>query len=380
MSSTVSTRGILSADVTLAQQGDMQAYSRLITNCQNVVTSIALAIVKDIDDSEEVAQQVFISAWENINKLKNSSSFLPWIRQSTRYTAFNFLRDNKSSARINSEQADAILAQVADPSLQNDDQLIIDNQNVVLQHFIDQLAQDDREIVLLYYREEQSSKQVAQLLELSESNVRKKLSRVRQTLKSDVLKRASHLVYSTAPAIGFSTLISALIVPSAPVAAATIAATSASSKASSSFMVKIATILGGAFIGAFLAIFAVIWSTNTAIKSVPAEDKKALLKRYRNEMIAWIILFAVTFSVAHEFTEGWIAPSLSYLIFMIGFIILMLRQMGLLNKHSVQLKNGKTERPSRMKRVACYGVLVISVLISVSATLSGLIASGRIVW
>ena len=62
-------------DVLLAQNGDIQAYERLIKHCQNAVTSIALAIVKDIDDSEEVAQQVFVSIWQNLNKLKNPSSF-----------------------------------------------------------------------------------------------------------------------------------------------------------------------------------------------------------------------------------------------------------------------------------------------------------------
>jgi RNA polymerase sigma factor (sigma-70 family) len=369
----------VNSDVRLAQQGDMQAYSRLIQHCQNVVTSIALAIVKDIDDSEEVAQQVFISAWENLKKLKNSDSFLPWIRQSTRYTAFNFLRDNKSSARMSSEQADIILAQVADPSLANDDRLMIENQNVVLQHFIDQLAEDEREIVLLYYREEQSSKQVAELLSLSESNVRKKLSRVRQNLKSESLKRVTHLVYSTAPAIGFSALMSSLIVPSAPVAAAAVAS-SVGSKASSSLIGKVATVLGGAFLGAFLAIIAVMWSTNMAMKNVPAEDKRRLLKRYRNEMIAWIVVFGSFFSASYQFTAGWIVPILSYFIFMLGFVVLMLRQMGLLNNHSVLVKNGESKRPSLKNRIFSYVCLAMGMCISLAATVVGLINSGRLVW
>lgn len=113
---------------------------------------------------------------------------------------------------------------------------------------------------------------------------------------------------------------------------------------------------------------------------MPAEDKKLLLMRYRNEMIAWIVLFAITFSIAHEFTQGWIAPIISYLIFMIGFIILMLRQLGLLNNHSVQIINGQSKRPSRMKRVFCYTVLVLSLAVSVTATVAGLMATGRITW
>jgi RNA polymerase sigma factor (sigma-70 family) len=370
---------MLSADVSLAQQGDMQAYARLIKNCQNVVTAIALAIVKDIDDSEEVAQQVFISAWQNLNKLKNSSSFLPWIRQSTRYTAFNFLRDNKSSARLNTEQAEVILAQIADPSLSHDDTLIIKNQNLVLQQLIDQLAQEDREIVLLYYREEQSSKQVAELLNLSQSNVRQKLSRVRQSLQTDVLKRASHLLYSTAPAVGFSVLISSLLVPAAPVAAATLAATSASSNASSSVILKIATVLGGAFLGAFVAIFAIVWSSNTAMKNVPNEDKKLVLKQYRNETIAWVVVFAISISLAYQFTQGWIGPMLAYLGFVIGLVALSLRQISFINKHAMLLKKGQRVAPSRLDRFFSYACLTLGVVTGFGGLILGLISSGRLV-
>jgi RNA polymerase sigma factor (sigma-70 family) len=369
----------LSADVSLAQQGDMQAYARLIKNCQNVVSTIALAIVKDIDDSEEVAQQVFISAWQNLNKLKNNRSFLPWIRQTTRYTAFNFLRDNKSSARLNTEQAEIILAQIADPSLSHDDALIIKNQNLVLEQFIDQLAPENREIVLLYYREEQSSKQVAELLNLSQSSVRKKLSRVRKSLQSDVLKRASHLVCSTAPAVGFSALISSLLVPTAPVAAATLAATGAGSKASSSLIVKIATVLGGAFLGAFVAIFAIVWSSNAAIKNVPSEDKKLVLKQYRNETIAWVVFCAISISLAYQFTQGWIAPALAYLMFIIGLVALMVRQIRFINSHAMLLKKGKRVAPSWLNRFFSYACLVLGVLAGFGGLIIGLLGSGRLI-
>ena len=66
---------------------------------------------------------------------------------------------------------------------------------------IDGLPEDSREIVLLYYREEQSSQQVAELLGLSDANVRKKLSRVRELLKDQLLSRYGNLLLSTAPAM-----------------------------------------------------------------------------------------------------------------------------------------------------------------------------------
>jgi len=286
LSEAVTIEHSLKKDVLLAQQGDIKAYERLIMANQNLVTSIALAIVKDLDDSEEIAQQVFISLWQNIGKLKNAGSFLPWLRQSTRFTAYNFMRNNKSKVRLDSQQAETVLEELIDPQIPVDDSLIEDNKNAILQSFIDQLASDEREIVLLYYREEQSTKQVAQLLHLSEANVRKKLSRVRQSLKADLLAKAQTCIYSTAPTLGFSALVTSVLTPTTPVMAATVSDSVVGISSSSNVFVKIAVVLGGSLVGAFLAVFAIIWSSNMAIKTIEATDKKLIFTRYRNETIA----------------------------------------------------------------------------------------------
>lgn len=88
----------LQPDVTAAIASDMQAFSRLVQRCQNGISSIALAIVKDLDASEEVCQQVFIAAWQQLNSLQNPTSFLPWLRQITRYRAYSYLREQREKA------------------------------------------------------------------------------------------------------------------------------------------------------------------------------------------------------------------------------------------------------------------------------------------
>ena len=365
-------------DVLLAQNGDIQAYERLIKHCQNAVTSIALAIVKDIDDSEEVAQQVFVSIWQNLNKLKNPSSFLPWVRQSTRYTAFNFLRDSKAGSKVEAGQADVILHGLTSPQLQNDEQLYVDSRQVMLRQFIDELAQDEREIVLLYYREEQSSKHVACLLDISEANVRKKLSRVRQTLKANILKHASAYIYGTAPALGFSAVISALLVPSAPVAAATVATSiSASSKAGSGFLMKFLAVIGGSLAGAFIALFAIIWSSNIAIRTLDKEAHKKLLKRYRNETIAWVIIWGFFITAGYEFTLGWIGPVLTYTAFAIGLVLLMIRSMGFIHLHGTNIVGQKA---NRNKKIISYLCMSLAMLTGFAGLIVGLINSGRLVF
>ncbi|MCF6193840.1 MAG: sigma-70 family RNA polymerase sigma factor, partial [Kangiellaceae bacterium] len=189
-------------EIDAAKNGDINAFTRIINQTRNTVSSIALAIVKDLDNSEEVAQQVFISVWENLNQLKNNASFYPWIRQIARYKAYNFLRDNKVDRKVSGEQAEYLLAQFCDPDEPQEEQMERYQQSQILNGFISDLPDESREIVLLYYREEQSTKQVATLLDLSEVNVRKKLSRTRNLLKHQLLDKYGKLILSTAPTIG----------------------------------------------------------------------------------------------------------------------------------------------------------------------------------
>ena len=59
---------IAEQDVLLAMKGDNNAFTRLIQASRNTISSIALAIVKDLDASEEVAQQVYIQCWQKAGR------------------------------------------------------------------------------------------------------------------------------------------------------------------------------------------------------------------------------------------------------------------------------------------------------------------------
>lgn len=370
---------ILEPDVLLAQKGNVDAYSRLIKRCQNTVTSIALSIVKNIDDSEEVAQQVFIAAWQNLTKLKNTDSFLPWLRQTTRYKAINYLRDNRVVSRVGSDEADSLLAQISDPSISNDEQLITDDRDRILQHFIDLLESEEREIVLLYYREEQSSQHVAELLGISPTNVRQKLSRVRKSLKQALLENASDVLIKSVPALSFSALIAASIVPSSPVAAATLAsgAGTAATQANMSPIAKFFAMLGGAALGGMLAILAVIWSNKVARNSIKDESKKQVLKKHRNILITWIAFCSILLVCAYELTSGWIAPTLSYIVFAFGLVKLMLDSMKLINEETQKQRLAEGKPVSVWPTRVSYLCLVLSICVGFAGLFIGLIASGR---
>ena len=78
--------------VTAAQGGDRDAFARLVDATRSVVSSIALAILRDEESSRDVAQDVYLAAWRGLPTLHNPASFLPWLRQLTRNRAHHVLR------------------------------------------------------------------------------------------------------------------------------------------------------------------------------------------------------------------------------------------------------------------------------------------------
>jgi RNA polymerase sigma factor (sigma-70 family) len=373
------------ADILLAQQGEQRAYERIIRRSQNLVSTIALAIVKDVDDSEEIAQQVFVSVWQNLKQLNKPESFLPWLRQTTRYAALNYIRDNKVNSRVDSDEASVLLAQMATIDDTQYEQLSQEQNKRLVAQFIDQLPEESREIILLYYREEQSSKQVAQLLHLTEGAVRKKLSRARGALKSEMVKHLGSAIYSTAPALGFSAMVIGLITPSGPVAASVISGSlstaTVSGKTTSSFWVKILSVLGGSLIGAFVAVLVILWSSKIAISNLPSEDNKQTMKRYRNELIAWVLVWGLFITAAYELTNGWVGPVITYSVFAFGLFMLMLRNMAFLHENVMFEKKDKPKKKTPpLTKALNYMCLVLGIGSGFMGLIIGLIASGRLVF
>lgn len=85
--------------VAAAANGDAAAFGHVIGATSGLVTSIALAIVRDVDLSQDIAQDVFLSAWRDLRQLRNPGSVLPWLRQMTRNRAHHVLRGRVRARR-----------------------------------------------------------------------------------------------------------------------------------------------------------------------------------------------------------------------------------------------------------------------------------------
>lgn len=362
----------MTADVIAAQKGNTAAFERLVNTTRNTVTSVALGIVRDIDASEDIAQQAYINCWNNIKTLKNSQSFLPWLRQSTRYIAINYLRDNKINSKVAGDEAEQILAEFSSEHTKPDLHLDQEQKKMVVNHLLEQLPDESREIVTLYYREEQSTPVVAELLGLSEANVRKKLSRARSKMKEAVLAKYGRVLLSTAPAVSFTSVVISSLVFS-PQASASVVASQ------TSWWSKLSTLFSGAFFGAVAAVAAILWSHKIAEKQLVDQNIKQQLNKLKYISVIWVIISALLLTAAFQFSTGAWAPIMAYGVFAIGLYLSTKKTQALLyldmeTNPDFDTQTSHYKRQKLWGKVGLYGGLITGVV----AMLFGLHGSGRL--
>jgi RNA polymerase sigma factor (sigma-70 family) len=284
----------LGSDVGRAAAGDTGAFERLVEATKRVVTSITFAIMRDIAASEDVAQEVYVHAWRDLPKLKNQESFLPWLRQLARNKSLESLRARRRYDKRHGTWEPSA-AEVPGPSEKNAlEAAISEEEKLVLREALAALPDDAREVLTLFYREGSSIKHVAELLDLTEAAVKKRLERARTALQAEVLARFEVLVRKTAPGATFTAgvlVAISLVVPSTA-AAATAAGTAAAKTLPGVLFAWLApTALGiaGGLIGVFFGM-------RRFLRNAIDEQERRELVRFRNGNAAVVIVFTLALS------------------------------------------------------------------------------------
>lgn len=296
--------------VAAAATGDADAFARVIGATGGLVTSIALAIVRDVDMSQDIAQDVFLSAWRDLRKLRNPASFLPWLRQMTRNRAHHVLRGQVRTRRwmvqpSDDHQVEAVVDGGAERVLANEDR-------ERLHEALAALPDETREVLALYYREGQSVAQVAALLDLSENAVKKRLSRARDTLRGTLLERLGETLGATAPGAAFAAAVMAALPLAAPVMASvvTLSASKAAGTggaASGSFWASLVWVFMAAvavLATAIVGVLGVVLGSRALFRQAHDDQERRELRRFTYASVATVIVTAIGFEFRARVTRS----------------------------------------------------------------------------
>lgn len=365
----------------LAARGDRDAYGRIVAGCQSTVSSIALAIVRDVPASEDIAQEAFLSAWQNLRKLSNPASFLPWLRQITRNLARDHLRAQYHRANPAGD-VEALIAAVADPDPCPAEHLANAQEEAVAAEVIDALPEESREVLLLYYREGQSSKQVAALLGMQDAAVRKRLSRARLAIREELLARLGDFAKRSAPGTAFTAIVLAsLATASPPVAAASILTTGAAIGGKSVLKV-LAGSMGGIALGLMGAFAGIFYGLKRVQRDALDDEERRQLRRSAIVNAIATTMFMLGITLCSTYSTGWPAPVAVWIAFMatISYQSLYRQPRIMGRRHAAEARRDpiKAARDRRRERWQCWLGITVGLGMGCFGMAYGLISSGRL--
>jgi RNA polymerase sigma factor (sigma-70 family) len=307
----------LAAHVPAAAGGDRDAFATLVDGTRSVVSSIALAIVRDTELSRDVSQDVFLAAWKDLGQLRDPNSFLPWLRQLTRNRAYHVLRTERRRSRlITSEDVDQLMERAIDPRPDAGDRLLADEERELLSAVLDALPDEAREVVTLYYREGQSTAHVAALLGLSEASVRQRLSRARAAMRIDLLDRYGAAAAKSAPDARFTAGVMIALTLGAPAASSAATLTAISSGAP--WLAKLAAAGSGVVLGAAGGIAGVLISARQLKQKARSIEELRMIRTFEFQSIVLVATASIMFPLSVAATGMPWSAAVVFLGFILG--------------------------------------------------------------
>ena len=159
--------------------GKTEQYEYFLDRYGQQVFVLVDRIVSCQEDSEELTQDVFLKAFQQLSSFKAESSFSTWIYRIATNVAISAVRKKRNDVlRLD----DSVFANLSDTQVDEALEDESEEQMERLQQAMNQLEADERALITLYYLEEKPLVEVAFILGLTEGNAKVKLHRIRKKL------------------------------------------------------------------------------------------------------------------------------------------------------------------------------------------------------
>jgi RNA polymerase sigma factor (sigma-70 family) len=167
--------------VTRAQNGDADAFERLVGNYQALVSAYTRQLLEDVPEAEDVAQEVFLKAYQELHTLRDPARFGGWLKTIAWRECRGWVRSRQAERRAIKVTPQASEVAIPDPLLEpasGEDDPWLDR----LERTIDELSEGKKIVLALFYLRELSHETISDFLEIPLGTVKRRLFEARQAV------------------------------------------------------------------------------------------------------------------------------------------------------------------------------------------------------
>src|SRR5215469_10597957 len=283
-----------SNDATLVSEsltGNRDAFGRIVAKYQALIASLAYSGTGNLSQSEDLAQETFIVAWKQLAGLREPQKLRSWLCGIARNLIYDAIRKQGREPSHAADTLEAVEESPA-PGPQPPDLTISNEEAAILWRSLERIPEMYREPLILFYREHQSVEAVAEKLELTQDNVKQRLSRGRKMLHQQVLAFVEGALERTSPGQAFTLSVMAALPAMSFSAKAAVLGAAMKGGA----VVKGATLGSalGILLGPVLGVLGGYLGFRASLKSTRTPRERTFMLRYSKKIFVAVILFAVS--------------------------------------------------------------------------------------
>jgi RNA polymerase sigma factor (sigma-70 family) len=177
--------------VEASRRGELGAFGELVARYQDVVCAVSYSSTGDRALSEDVAQETFVAAWRKLDRVR-AGALRPWLCAIARNLGRKARRRTRHEQPIDGDTHVAAGASPFDEIARADSERIV-------RDALARVPEKYREVLVLYYRDNQSIRDVAETLGISEDAVTQRLSRGRRYLAEGLTALVEKSLRGTRP-------------------------------------------------------------------------------------------------------------------------------------------------------------------------------------
>jgi len=300
--------------------GNRDAFGWIVVRYQSLLCSIAYSATGNLNQSEDLAQETFVTAWKQLADLREPAKLRSWLCRISRNLTYDALRKRGREPVHNAELLEDF-QELPATELPPYDYSMQKEEEAILWRSIERIPETYRETLVLFYRQHRSIENVAAVLELSEDTVKQRLSRGRKLLHEQVLAFVEGSLERTSPGKAFTVgVVAALPAFTISTKAAELGTVAASS--STTAKAAAATGLSAAALGSALGLLGNYIGYRTGIDGAQSDHERAYIKAHYRKLSAGILGFLVAYGCMMFGTRAFIRERhLMYSSLTVGLVL-----------------------------------------------------------
>ena len=174
------------------QHGDVDAFGLLVTAYEKNVFNVALQMVGNREDAQDIAQEAFLKAYNSLSSFRGDSKFSSWLYRIVSNLCLDFKRRQgrrpSASLTVEDDEGETLQLDIADESQSPETLLERKLTREAVQRGLRELPDEQRQILLLREIQGMSYEEIGEAMHLEAGTVKSRIFRARKKLCAFLLK------------------------------------------------------------------------------------------------------------------------------------------------------------------------------------------------